>query len=42
MKRRILAVLTAATLGGTAVGTTSCYGTFALTKKVHSWNGSLD
>jgi hypothetical protein len=38
MKRSILAFLCAATL---AASSTGCYGSFAATRKIHSWNGTV-
>lgn len=41
MKRRIISLATALALTGGTLGATGCYGSFALTKKIHTWNGSL-
>ncbi|MEQ9499849.1 MAG: DUF3332 domain-containing protein [Deltaproteobacteria bacterium] len=41
MNKRLIALLAATTITGATVGTTGCYGSFALTKKLHTWNGSL-
>ena len=41
MRKFITKTTVAVLLGATAVSMTGCYGSFALTSKLHDWNGQV-